>query len=123
MKTVPPLKRPWGDADSPSQPQGCYLPTRPNGKRVPGWSDVNVTQLAGDIGVSFRYLLGVLSGRRNCTLNLLRQTAQALGISLTVLIERIELACALRAGLAPVDKTERRRERSKRRVLQLARRH
>ena len=115
MNTVQ-IPAPWGV--SRKQP-GHYAPTRPNGKRVQGWEDVNITALAADIHVSFRYLLAVLCGQRNCTLALLQATAQALGITLTALIERMEAAYRLRclAAANPPDPGEKRRLRSQRRAM------
>jgi len=81
-----------------------------------------VTLLAGEVGVSFRYLLGVLQGQRNCTLALLQRTAQALGVSLVELITRIERAYHLRAAAVPKSKSEIRRHQSERRALQWNRR-
>ncbi len=71
------------------------------------------------MGVSFRYLLAVLCGQRNCTLALLQQAAQALGLELTALIDRMERAYKLRllAAANPPDVEERRRQRSERRAL------
>jgi hypothetical protein len=116
MITVKTPAQPW---EVPAAPNTSYAPTRPNGKRVPGWEDVNITALAADIRVSFRYLLAVLCGQRNCTLALLQQTAQALGISLVELIERMETAYRLRclASAHPPDKGERRRLRSEARAM------
>lgn len=97
-----------------------YYPRRPNGKRVPGWEDCNITLLADDMGVSYRYLLGVLTGRRNSTLAVLQAAANCLRITLPRLIERMEIACrakTLEIAFAP-DKAERRRARSERRALQ-----
>jgi transcriptional regulator with XRE-family HTH domain len=80
---------------------------------------VNFTALARDVGVSFRYLLAVLTGQRNCTLNLLQRTAHALGITLIELLTRMEKAYHLRLEAAEnkLDKTELRQLRSKRRAL------
>jgi hypothetical protein len=52
------------------------------------------------MGVSFRYLLAVLCGQRNCTLALLQQAAATLGIELTALITRMERAYKLRLAAA-----------------------
>src|ERR1700741_3804236 len=93
MHTIAPPSAPWERVQTT---QGRYAPTRPNGKRVPGWEDINVTLLASDMGVSFRYLLAVLCGQRNCTLALLQRTSIALGIELTDLITRMERAYKLR---------------------------
>lgn len=81
-----------------------------------------MTLLADEIGVSFRYLLGVLQGQRNCTLALLQRTAQALGISLIDLITRMEHAYYLRAAAVPRNKSEIRRNQTKRRALNWNRR-
>lgn len=99
---------------------GKYAPNRPNGKRIPGWEDINVTLLAADLGISFRYLLAVLRGERNCTLALLQQTSQAIGIPITELLTRMERAYHLRqqALSNPIDKAERRRERNVRTIIQ-----
>ena len=99
---------------------GRYAPTRPNGKRVPGWEDTNVTALAQDMGVSYRYLLGVLVGSRNTTLSLLQNAAGHLGMPVSALVERLEQAQRaklLEAASSP-GKVERRRERSERRAIQ-----
>lgn len=119
MHTVPAPENRWGPLVI-KQP-GRYEPTRPNGKRVPGWEDVNITLLASDMGVSFRYLLAVLCGQRNCTLSLLQQAAHHLGVELSVLVERIEKAYRLKliAAASSPDKAERRRVRSERRATQL----
>lgn len=116
MHTIAAPVPPWG---APLGEPGRYRPTRPNGKRIPGWEDVNVTLLANDLKISFRYLLAVLCGQRNCTLALLQQTAQALGLPLPELITRMERAYQLRlqAAANPPDKAERRRQRSERRAL------
>ncbi len=116
MLTVRTPEAPWG---AHSQAAGQYAPTRPNGHRVPGWEDTNITALAADVGVSFRYLLAVLCGQRNCTLALLQHTARALGITLTELITRMEKAYQLRCQAidAKPDKSEVRRMRSERRAL------
>ncbi len=116
MHTIPAPVPPWG---APLSEPGKYKPTRPNGKRIPGWEDCNVTLLAQDLHVSFRYLLAVLCGQRNCTLALLQQTAQALGLPLPELITRMERAYHLRleAAANPPDPIERRRQRSERRAL------
>lgn len=116
MHTIEAPPAPWGP---PTAPEGRYIPTRPNGKRVLGWEDTNITLLAGDIQVSFRYLLAVLTGQRNCTLALLQQVAAALGITLTALITRMESAYELRckATATRVDITERRRRRSGQRAM------
>ncbi len=116
MHTIAPPPIPWG---APLAAQGRYAPTRPNGKRVPGWEDVNITLLASDLGISFRYLLAVLCGQRNCTLALLQQASQALGITLPDLIVRMERAYNLRALAAanPRDQGEVRRQRSERRAI------
>ncbi len=116
MHTIAPPAIPWG---APLAAPGRYAPTRPNGKRVPGWEDINVTLLASDLGISFRYLLGVLCGQRNCTLALLQQTAQALGSPLPDLLIRMERAYNLRqlAAAHPRDKGEVRRQRSVRRAI------
>lgn len=97
-----------------------YAPTRPNGKRVPGWEDVNITSLAADMGVSFRYLLGVLSGQRNCTLALLQRAALMLGMELPILVARMEKAHQMRitAAASTPDKVERRWVRNDRRATQ-----
>lgn len=97
----------------------CYRPTRPNGKRVPGWDDVNITRLASDMGISYRFLLGVLTGQRNSTLSLLQRAAQFLDMPVTQLIERMDRAArlkAIEAEQAP-DKAERRRQRNEQRAL------
>lgn len=116
MHTIAPPVPPWG---APLSAPGRYAPTRANGKRIPGWEDVNVTLLAQDLHISFRYLLAVLCGQRNCTLALLQQTAQALGLPLPELITRMERAYHLRiqAAANPPDPAERRRQRSERRAL------
>jgi hypothetical protein len=117
MHTIAPPDDRWGPLVGAP---GRYAPTRPNGKRVPGWEDVNITLLASDMGVSFRYLLAVLCGQRNCTLSLLQQTARTLGLELSVLISRMEKAYNMRlaaAAIAP-EKGERRRVRSERRAIQ-----
>lgn len=96
-----------------------YAPRRPNGKRVAGWEDCNITLLADDMRVSYRYLLGVLTGQRNSTLVVLQNAANYLQMPLPRLIERMERACRLKAmeiALAP-DKMERRRLRSVRRAI------
>lgn len=112
--TVSQPEHPWGTATQ----EGCYVQTHLRGRRVPGWEDVNITRLAADIGVSFRYLLAVLGGQRNCTLALLQATAQALGIPLTELILRMEKAYELRVAAAEAapGKAEKRRLRSERRA-------
>ncbi len=117
MHTIAPPQVLWG---APLTPTDRYVPNRPNGKRVPGWEDVNVSRLATDTGISFRYLLAVLCGQRNCTLALLQTISQSLGITLTDLITRMERAYKLRleAAANPIDKSERRRERSERRAIQ-----
>lgn len=119
MHTIAPPAVPWG---APLGTRGRYAPTRPNGKRVPGWEDTNVTLLASDLGISFRYLLAVLSGQRNCTLALLQQAAQALALPLPDLITRMERAYHLRqiAVANPPDRVEQRRQRSERRALSMA---
>lgn len=97
-----------------------YLPRRPNGKRVPGWEDVNITLLASDMEVSYRFLLGVLTGHRNTTILMLQNAASCLEISLAQLIERMERSCGLKileVATAP-GKEERRRQRSERRAIQ-----
>lgn len=114
MRTVPLPDQPWARIDVAP---GRFAPTRTNGKRTPGWEDLNVTLLADEIGVSFRYLLGVLQGQRNCTLALLQRVAQALGISLNDLINRMEHAYHLRATAVPRNKNEIRRNQTKRRAL------
>ena len=114
MHTIPVPEHPWG-AIEPALPK--FLPKRAAGKRVPGWEDVNVTRLASEIGVSFRYLLAVLCGQRNCTLALLQRTAQALGISLVALIDRMEHAYYLRLAVVPKSKSELRRKQSERRSI------
>ena len=114
MRTVPLPDQPWGDIETAP---GRFTPTRTNGKRVPGWEDTNVTVLADEIGVSFRYLLGVLQGQRNCTLALLQRTAQVLGISLIDLITRIESAYHLRRQIVPKNKNDLRRHQTERRAL------
>ena len=119
MRTIAQPPDPWGPLTGT---RGRYAFTRPNGRRVPGWEDTNVTQLAGDIGVSLRYLLGVLCGQRNCTLALLQRVARALGITPSELLMRMEHAFKLRSTaleLAP-DKAAQRRVRSERRALQQA---
>lgn len=116
MRTITQPPDPWGPLTGVP---GRYAFTRPNGRRVPGWEDTNVTKLAGDIGISLRYLLGVLCGQRNCTLALLQSVARALGITLSELTTRMERAYYLRATateLAP-DKAAQRRVRSERRAL------
>lgn len=118
MHTVDAPNDRWGPLVS--QPER-YTPTRPNGKRVPGWEDVNITLLACDMGVSFRYLLAVLCGQRNCTLSLLQKTAHALGIRVSVLVDRIEAAYKLKlieTANMP-DKATVRRIRSERRAISL----
>lgn len=117
MHTITAPTDPWGPAVTAT---GRYIPTRPNGKRVPGWEDVNITLLASDMGVSFRYLLAVLCGQRNCTLALLQRAARFLGVELTTLIDRMERAYKLRlvAHANTPDKGEQRRIRSERRALQ-----
>jgi hypothetical protein len=65
---------------------------------VLGWEDTNVTQLAFDVDISFRYLLGVLTGQRNCTLALLAHVAHALGQDLATLVTRIQTAHRLRTA-------------------------
>jgi transcriptional regulator with XRE-family HTH domain len=92
VRTITQPPDPWGPLTGV---RGRYAFVRPNGRRVPGWEDTNITQLAGDIGVSLRYLLGVMCGQRNCTLALLQQVARALGITLSELTNRME--CAYRA--------------------------
>lgn len=120
MHTITPPVPAWGP---PSTSTDKYKPTRRNGKRVPGWEDCNITLLAHDLGISFRYLLAVLCGQRNCTLALLQQTAQALGLPLPEVITRMERAYHLRleAAVSPPDRleqqAERRRLRSERRAL------
>jgi transcriptional regulator with XRE-family HTH domain len=86
---------------------------------VPGWESVNVTLLAHDLSISFRYLLAVLTGQRNCTLSLLQQVARALGITLTELINRMEAAYYARAQAqaSKVSPEERRRVRNEHRAL------
>lgn len=96
-----------------------YAPQRPQGKRVPGWSDVNVVLLASDAGVSYRFLLAVLCGRRNSTASLLQRVANCLGIPAPQLLDRVELAKRLKileAAQSP-DKATRRRARSKLRAI------
>src|SRR4051812_13472772 len=117
MHTIAPPQVLWG---APLAVPGRYAPNRPNGKRVPGWEDVNISHLATDTDISFRYLLAVLCGQRNCTLALLQTISQALGITLTELITRMERAYELRqvAAANPIDKGERRRERAERRAIQ-----
>ena len=111
--TVTQPEQPWGPV---SVPEGRYSQTRLRGRRVPGWEDINVTRLAQDVGVSFRYLLAVLGGQRNCTLALLQATALALGISLPDLLTRMERAYKLRAAQQAPDKAEQRRLRSEKRA-------
>lgn len=117
MRTIAPPPVLWG---APLAAPGRFTPNRRNGKRVPGWEDVSIKHLAIDTGISFRYLLAVLCGQRNCTLALLQTISQALGITLPELITRMERAYELRmaAALNPIDKNERRRERSERRAIQ-----
>lgn len=71
------------------------------------------------MGVSFRFLLAVLCGQRNCTLSLLQRTAHALGIRAAVLIDKIEAAYKLKliATANQPDKAEVRRIRSERRAI------
>lgn len=117
MHTIDAPAERWGPPIT--APTDRYLPSRPNGKRVPGWEDVNVTLLAADMGCSFRYLLAVLWGQRNCTLSLLQRVAKTLGIELTEVVTRMEKAHRLRmeAAAHPPDKSEKRRERSVRRAI------
>jgi transcriptional regulator with XRE-family HTH domain len=96
-----------------------YRPSSNRGKRVPGWEDTNITTLALDMGVSYRYLLGVLTGQRNTTLAMLQSAANCLGIGLPALVARMEQACRLKlleAANSP-GKAERRRIRNERRAI------
>jgi transcriptional regulator with XRE-family HTH domain len=108
--------------NGPVRPVGYYAPTRPQGKRVYGWEDVNITLLAGDLGISFRHLLAVLRGQRNCTLSLLQKVAQALNIALPELITRMERSYRLNAEspaaqLTPAQRREQRRQRRNERLV------
>jgi len=60
------------------------------GRKSEDWGDVNVALLAEDIGVSYRYVLAVLKGQRNCTFGLLKKIARALGVETGHLVHRIE---------------------------------
>lgn len=113
MQTLSPPSDPWS---GPVQPPGRYVPARPQGKRILGWEDVNVSLLAADVGVSFRHLLGALRGERNCTLSLLQRTAQLLGIDVADLIRRMERSYRLnqQAAAARPSATERRERRRQR---------
>jgi len=96
-----------------------YQPNRPNGKRVSGWENLNITALAYDMGVSYRFLLGVLTGQRNSTLAMLQHAARCLRVTLPSLVEQMEYACRLKlleAATAP-SKAERRRLRSEQRAI------
>jgi transcriptional regulator with XRE-family HTH domain len=89
---------------------------------VYGWEDINITLLASDLGISFRHLLAVLRGQRNCTLALLQKVAQALGITLTELIQRMENSYRLNADapaaqLTPAQRREQRRQRRNERLV------
>lgn len=117
MHTIQPPSEFWGLL--PESARFAKYPPRINGKKIPGWTDVNISLLARDMGVSYRYLLAVLCGQRNCTLALLQKTAQALGIELTTLIDRMERAYNLRCLEAEkvIPKTERRKARATRRAV------
>lgn len=65
------------------------------GARLPGWEEVNVHKLAKDVGVTEQHLRSALTGRKNCTISLLQKTANALNLTLPILIERIEKAKVL----------------------------
>jgi transcriptional regulator with XRE-family HTH domain len=113
---------PVESGSGPVKPVGYYAPTRPQGKRVFGWEDVNITLLASDLGVSFRHLLAVLRGQRNCTLSLLQKVAQALNITLTELIQKMENSYRLNADapaaqLTPAQRREQRRQRRNERLV------
>jgi plasmid maintenance system antidote protein VapI len=71
----------------------AFLHTNPQGRRVTGWEGISVTLLAEEVGVTFRYLIEILQGRRrNCTLQILDRTATALGMTVPNLMRRIERA-------------------------------
>lgn len=71
---------------------GEYARRRGVRRSTPGWEDVDLKRLAAGTGVHYRFLLNVLSGKRNCTLAFLLRVARHLSISPGNLVNRIEEA-------------------------------
>jgi transcriptional regulator with XRE-family HTH domain len=110
MRTVAPPLNPW--QNQTRNAKGNY-PVLPHGVKAPGWEDTNITRLAEDLGISFRYLLAVLKGQKNCSLSLLQSVANALGVELETLITRIRRAYQVSTARIPVDeRIQGRRRRS-----------
>lgn len=67
------------------------------GCRLPGWEDLNVAHLAGEVGVTAQHMREVLTARNGVGLGLLMITARHLQLSIDGLLARIENARRLDA--------------------------
>lgn len=99
-RLTPPKQLYWGKGTATP---GEYARRSGGGRSIPGWEDVDVKRLAAGIGVHYRFLLYVLSGKRNCTLALLLRIARHLGIPPGDLVARIESAANTPDGTLNVD--------------------
>ncbi|SRR5258707_15173407 len=74
------------------------------GSKVPGWSDLNCSKLARNIGVGDGHLRMVLTGKCNTSTALLGTIAEHLGMTMEELVRRIGVAQQALVGLAPIKK-------------------
>lgn len=72
-----------------------YRQRRVQGKRLPGWDDLNTRKLAEDLGMDVQHVRETLTGRRNATTIVLKRIAKQLAITTAQLMQRIEYADTL----------------------------